>query len=156
MVDTQTLLTAEGYAKLETELQDLKKHQRKAVAEKLAEAIAQGDLSENAEYDAAKNEQATIEGRIKEIEELLKTAVIIEEGLKSDTVQLGSTVKLRFEDTGEEAEYSIVGTTEADALSHRISNECPVGEALMGASKGSKVSVTVEGKAYEYTVLALS
>lgn len=146
------LLTKAGLAKLQDELDDLKGRGRKEVADRLAEAISYGDLSENSEYDEAKNQQAFIEGRILELEEQVKNAQIIEE---SDTakgvIQIGSVVTMKR--VGSEAhEYTIVGSTEADPMAHKISNESPVGEAIIGKKAKDKVKVKAPGGAFEYEI----
>lgn len=134
-------LTKAGYKKLEDELRDLIDNKREEVKVQLAEARAQGDLSENADYDAARNKQAEIEARIKEIENVLNNAEIIADSKSSNKVALGSTVTLRYVETGKEASYMIVGTIESDAFNGKISNACPLGEAIIGKSVGDVVEV---------------
>ena len=136
-------LTKAGYQKLEEELRNLIEVVRDQVKQQLAEARAQGDLSENADYDAARNRQAEVEGRIHQIEEILSNAVIIEEDHKRKTnrVALGSTVTIKFIDNGKTESYMIVGTVESDPFNHKISNACPLGEALVGSSVGDIVEV---------------
>lgn len=153
----KVLVTKEGLRKLEEELQHLQTVRRKEVAERLAEAISYGDLSENSEYDEAKNEQAFLEQRIKELEEQIKSAEIITEGGadKKGVVQIGSTVKLKFP-KGEEHEYTIVGSTEADPMMHKISNESPVGEAILGKKAKDKVKIKAPGGTFEYEILKVS
>lgn len=157
MAGKQVLLTYEGIKVLEGELDNLKTVRRNEVAEKLKEARAQGDLSENAEYDAAKEEQAEIEARIAELENMLKNAVIIDtEDAKLDTVKPGCKVKLYDYSFEEEIEYLIVGSTEADPVNGKISNESPVGEALLNKKVGDEVEVdTVYGKD-KYKILNIS
>jgi transcription elongation factor GreA len=121
----------------------------------LKEAIAYGDLSENAEYDEAKNQQAFIEGRIMELEDQIKNAEVVE-GTTEGIVQIGSTVTLQRVGDSEKHEYTIVGSTEADALAHKISNESPVGEAILGKKNGDKVKVSAPGGEYEYIVMKVS
>lgn len=146
------LMTQAGLDKLETELIYLRKDKRKEIAAKLAEAISYGDLSENAEYDAAKNEQAFVEQRILEVEDQIKYAeIIVEKASEKGLVQIGSTVVLEFDD-GEEHQYTIVGSTESDPLKQRISNESPVGEAILGKKAKDKVSVEAPGGSFEYTI----
>ena len=146
------LLTADGLKKLEEELKYLKKDKRKEIAAKLAEAISFGDLSENAEYDAAKNEQAFVEQRIIEVEDQIKYAeVIVENKSEKGLVQVGSTVVISHE--GEEHQYTIVGSTESDPLKQRISNESPVGEAIIGKKAKDKVKVQAPGGEFEYTIV---
>jgi transcription elongation factor GreA len=151
------LVTKKGFKKLEEELQHLQTVRRKEVSARLAEAISYGDLSENSEYDEAKNEQAFLEQRIKELEEQIKFAEIITERKtdKKGIVQIGSTVKLRFP-KGEEHEYTIVGSTEADPMMRKISNESPVGESILGKKIKDKVKVQAPGGDFEYEILAVS
>lgn len=157
MAGKQILLTYEGIKVLEAELDNLKTVRRNEVAEKLKEARAQGDLSENAEYDAAKEEQAEIEARIVELETMLKNAVVIDtEDDKLDIVKPGCKVKLYDYAFDEEIEYMIVGSTEADPLKGKISNESPVGEALLNKKVGDEVEVeTLSGKE-KYKILNIS
>ncbi len=134
MEEKKNILTYAGLKKYEDELEDLKINRRKEVAEKLKEAMAQGDLSENAEYDAAKDEKRDIEARIEEIEKILKNVEVIpEEDVKLDKVNVGCTVTIHDLDEDEDLDYSIVGSNEANSLEGKISNESPVGKALMGA-----------------------
>jgi transcription elongation factor GreA len=146
------LLTAKGLKKLKDELEDLQTRGRKDVAKRLKEAIAYGDLSENAEYDEAKNQQAFIEQRIAVLEDQIKRAEVVAEG-KGDTVQIGSKVKLKSEQ--EIHEFVIVGSTEADSMSHKISNESPVGAAILGKKKKDKVIVKAPGGDFEYEILEI-
>lgn len=153
--ENKVLLTKEGLKKLQDELAHLKTDGRKEVSDRLAEAVSYGDLSENSEYDEAKNQQAFIEGRILELEEQIKNAQIIESGDQDKgTVYIGATVKVKF--NGAEHEYKIVGSTEADPMAHKISNESPVGEALIGKKKGAKVVVLAPGGKFEYEILNVS
>ena len=153
--NNKVMFTKDGYEKLHTELETLKTSGRKDIAERLADAISQGDLSENAEYDSARTEQTAMEMRIVELEDLLKTAEIIEdEGGKVDTIQLGSEVKLRFDDNTEHT-FIIVGTTEADPLKQKMSNESPVGKELIGKKKGDKVSIKAPGGVFEYSIISI-
>ncbi|MBQ7246500.1 MAG: transcription elongation factor GreA [Lachnospiraceae bacterium] len=148
------LLTAEGLRKLEEELQDLKVVQRKEIAQKIKEAREQGDLSENAEYDAAKEEQRHIEARIEELEAIIKNAeTVAEEELDTKKINLGSKVVLRDKDTNEDTEYLIVGSTEANALKGKISNESPIGAAIMGHKKNDVVKVTTPAGLITYKVM---
>jgi len=149
------LLTKAGLQKLVDELEQLKNTGRKEVAAKLKEAISYGDLSENAEYDEAKNQQAFLESRIIELEEKVKYAEIIEDK-KTDEVQIGSVVKMKRLDDNDEHEYTIVGSTEADILSHKISNESPVGAAIIGKKAKDKVAVKAPGGEYEYQIMKVS
>ncbi|WP_026487021.1 transcription elongation factor GreA [Caldanaerobius polysaccharolyticus] len=140
----QTILTYEGLKKLEEELEYLKTVKRQEVAERIKQARAFGDLSENSEYDEAKNEQAFVEGRIATLEAMLRNAKVIDEDdITLDKVSIGSTVKVYDEDLGEEVEYTIVGSAEADPSQMKISDESPVGKALLGHSVGEVVNVEV-------------
>ena len=139
----EVILTKEGKEELEKRLEYLKVVKRAEITERIKTAREFGDLSENAEYDAAKNEQAMIEGEILEIENKLKFAVIIKDGAKKGTVSLGSKVDFIDNETKELMTYEIVGTTEADVEAGRISNESPIGNALLGKKAGDTVSVTV-------------
>lgn len=142
MAEKKVVLTYDGLKNMEAELENLKTVRRKEVAEKIKEARGQGDLSENAEYDAAKEEQAEIEARIVQLEKMLRNAEVIdeEEGAK-DTISLGTTVTLLDVEFDEEMEYTIVGSAEADPMNGRISNESPVGMALLGHKKGEKIKI---------------
>lgn len=138
------LLTQEGYNKIEDEIEFLKTVRRKEVAERIKEAISFGDLSENAEYDAAKNEQAQLEERINKLENMVRKAVIIAESdIDSKIVNIGSKVTVYDYDFEEEVEYTIVGSAEADPYENKISNESPVGKALLGKSTGDIFEVQV-------------
>ena len=139
----EVILTKEGKEELEKRLEYLKVTKRAEITERIKTAREFGDLSENAEYDAAKNEQAMIEGEILEIENKLKYAVIIKDGAKKGTVSLGSKVDFIDEETQELLTYEIVGTTEADVESGRISNESPIGNALLGRKAGETINVVV-------------
>ena len=157
MADKKTVLTYEGLKKLEEELHELKVVRRKDVAGKIKEARGQGDLSENAEYDAAKEEQAEIEARIAQIEKMLRNAEVIdEEELDGDTVGIGSTVKVLDMEFNEEIDYTIVGSTEADPLGGLISNESPLGSALLSRKSGETVTVNAPQGAMQYQILAIS
>ena len=152
----KNLMTREGLDKLEAELQDLKVVRRREIAEKIKEAREQGDLSENAEYDAAKDEQRDIEARIEQLEEILKNAEVVDsdEG-DEDKVNIGSKVRILDIEDDEELEYKIVGSTETDSLNGKISNESPVGRALIGAVAGQVVSVETEAGTFDYKVLEI-
>ena len=142
MEEKKNLLTYAGLKKLEEELHDLKVVKRKEVAEKIKEAREQGDLSENAEYDAAKDEQRDIEARIEEIEKILKNAeVVVEDEVDLDKISVGCKVKVHDFEFEEDIELKIVGSTEANSLEGKISNESPVGKALIGAHTGDVVEV---------------
>lgn len=148
------LLTAVGLQKLKDELETLKTTGRRDVAVRLKTAIEFGDLSENAEYDEAKNQQAFIEGRIAELESQLKNVEVVEES-KTGAIQIGSSVTLKMKGEKEEQEFTIVGSTEADSLVHKISNESPVGAAILGKKKGEKVKVNAPGGVFEYDILGV-
>ncbi|MCR1842268.1 transcription elongation factor GreA [Murimonas intestini] len=156
MEEKKNLLTYAGLKALEDELHDLKVVQRKEVAQKIKEAREQGDLSENAEYDAAKDEQRDIEARIEEIEKILKNAeVVVEDEVDLDKISVGCTVKLLDAEYDEELEYRIVGSSEANSLQGKISNESPVGKALIGAKAGDEVTVETQAGEIRYKVLAI-
>ena len=149
----EVILTKEGKEELEKRLEYLKLEKRKEITERIKVAREFGDLSENAEYDAAKNEQAMIEGEILEIEDKLKNAVIIKEEVKHGVVSLGSKVDFVMADAPDEVDtYEIVGTTEADVEAGRISNESPIGNALLGRKKGDNVSVSTPSGVIEIIV----
>ncbi|MCI8327708.1 MAG: transcription elongation factor GreA [Lachnospiraceae bacterium] len=155
-MDKKNLLTYEGLQKLENELQDLKVVRRKEVAQKIKEAREQGDLSENAEYDAAKDEQRDIEARIDEIEKILKNAeVVIEEEVDLDKISVGCRVRILDMEYDDELEYKIVGSTEANSLKGKISNESPVGRALLGAKVDDVVVVETQAGDLKYKVLEI-
>ena len=151
----KNLLTAEGLKVLEDELEDLKVNKRKEVSQKIKEAREQGDLSENAEYDAAKDEQRDIEARIEEIEKILKNAEVVTDEHSTKNINIGWTVTLLDVEFDEEVEYKIVGSTEANSLKGKISNESPVGKALIGAKKGQTVSVETQAGVLKYKVLGI-
>lgn len=152
----KNILTYAGLRQLEEELQDLKVNRRKEVAQKIKEAREQGDLSENAEYDAAKEEQREIELRIEEIDKILKNAeVVVEDEVEVDTINIGCRVKILDMEYDEELEYKIVGSTEANSLKGKISNESPVGHALIGAKKGEIVEVDTQAGPIKYKILEI-
>ena len=154
--DKKVILTEEGKKKLEDELNDLKTNRRKSVAGKLKEARAQGDLSENAEYDAAKDEQAEIEARIVVIENMLRNVKVINEAkLNKNKISLGSQVKLLDLELNEEFVYMIVGSTESDPANGKISNESPLGNALLGCKAGDIVEVNSPAGLIKYKVLEI-
>lgn len=156
MEEKKNLLTYAGLKKLEEELHDLKVVKRKEVAGKIKEAREQGDLSENAEYDAAKDEQRDIELRIEELEKLLKNAeVVVEEEIDVNKINIGCKVKLLDVEYDEEMEFYIVGSTEANSLQNKISNEAPVGRALIGKSVGDVVDVETQAGIIQYKVLEI-
>ena len=153
----KNVLTYEGLKRYEAELQDLKVVRRKEIADKIKEAREQGDLSENAEYDAAKDEQRDIEARIEYLEELLKNAeVYVEDEATLDAVSIGTTVDLLDLEFNEEVEFKIVGSTEADSLQGLISNEAPVGKALLGKKIGDLVTVETQMGEAQYKVLNIT
>ena len=157
MEEKKNLLTYAGLKKLEEELHDLKVVKRKEVAGKIKEAREQGDLSENAEYDAAKDEQRDIEARIEELEKLLKNVEVVgQDEVDADTVGIGSRVKLYDVEMDEEVEYTIVGSTEADALNGKISNESPVGAALIGSKVGETIVVETISGDLEFKILEIA
>ena len=156
MEEKKNILTYEGLRRYEEELEELKVVKRQEVAAKIKEARAQGDLSENAEYDAAKDEQRDIEARIEELEKILKNAeVVVEDEIDLDTINIGCMVKIRDLTEKEEMEYKIVGSSEANSLEGKISNESPVGRALMGAKKGATVTVETQAGPVKYKVLKI-
>ncbi|KAF1683911.1 MULTISPECIES: transcription elongation factor GreA [unclassified Veillonella] len=152
----ETLLTAEGLKKLEEELAYFKSVRRIEVAQRIKTAIEYGDISENSEYDDAKNEQAFIEGHIIELENKINTAKIIDESTRKNVVSVGSKVKLLDEEYNEELEYVIVGSSEADPFNNRISNESPVGSAILGKKKGATVEVNTPDGVASFKILAIS
>jgi transcription elongation factor GreA len=154
MPEKEVFLTVEGLKNLEQELDHLKSVKRRDVAERIKQAIEFGDISENSEYDDAKNEQAFIEGKIMELEKKLRNARIIEE-VNTDKVSLGSTVIIKDLEFGDIFEYTIVGSTEADPSANRISNESPVGEALIGKTVGSVIEVNVPAGIIKYELAGL-
>ena len=151
----EIFLTKEGLAELQAELDDLKQNVRPEVIGQIKEARAQGDLSENAEYHAARDRQGQVEARIKELEYLIDNATIIED-TKSNTVQVGSTVEIKYIDDGEVETYYIVGSTEADPFENKISNESPIAKAIMGLKVGSVVSVDSPNGKYDVKILAIN
>ena len=156
MADKKHILTYAGLKQYEDELQNLKVVRRKEVAQKIKEAREQGDLSENAEYDAAKDEQRDIELRIEELEKLLKNAeVVVEEEIDVNKINIGCKVKLLDVEYDEEMEFYIVGSTEANSLQNKISNEAPVGRALIGKSVGDVVDVERQAGIIQYKVLEI-
>ena len=155
-MDKKNILTYEGLKKLEDELENLKVVRRKEVSQKIKEAREQGDLSENAEYDAAKDEQRDIEARIEELEKILKNAeVVVEEEADLDKVSIGCSVKILDCEFDEELEYKMVGSTEANSLKGKISNESPVGKALLGKQVGDTVTVETPAGEFSYKVLSI-
>lgn len=154
MAEKKNILTYAGLKQLEEELQDLKVVKRKEVAQKIKEAREQGDLSENAEYDAAKDEQRDIEDRIEELEKILKNAeVVVEDEIDLDKINIGCKVKVYDCEFEEELEFQIVGSTEANSLQGKISNESPVGQALIGKKMGDLVDVELANGTAQYRVM---
>lgn len=148
------VMTYEGVKKLEEELEYLKSVKRKDITEKIKVALGYGDLSENSEYDEAKNEQAFTEGRILQLENTLKNASVVDESeITTDVVSIGSVVKVKDYDFDEEVEYTIVGSAEANPMEFKISNESPVGSGLLGKAKGEIIEVVVPGGISKFEVL---
>jgi transcription elongation factor GreA len=153
-VEKKTILTTAGLKKYEDELEDLKVNRRREIAEKIKEAREQGDLSENAEYDAAKDEQRDIESRIEELEALLKNVEVVDEtDVNLDKINVGCQVKILDVDENEEMDVSIVGSSEADTLEDRIANDSPLGKALIGHGKGEIVNVDAPIGQIRYKIL---
>lgn len=156
MAEKKNILTYEGLRQLEDELHDLKVNQRKLVAQKIKEAREQGDLSENAEYDAAKDEQRDIELRIEEIDKILKNAeVVVEDEVDVDVINIGCKVRIYDIEYNEELEYKIVGSTEANSLKGKISNESPLGKELLGKRIGETVDVQINNNVLQYKILEI-
>lgn len=157
MATKETILTAEGLEKLKEELAQRKGAIREEIVERLKEARAQGDLSENSEYDQAKEDQGKNEGRIIELEQMIKTATIIDDSASkaAGIVSLGSTVILKDLETGDEETYTIVGTTEADPFENRISNESPVGAAILGQKVHSTVIAKTPAGELSYKIMEI-
>ena len=154
MSDKKHILTYAGLKKYEDELQDLKVNRRREIAQKIKEAREQGDLSENAEYDAAKDEQRDIEARIEELEKLLKNAeVVVEDEVNLDRINVGCQVKVYDMEFEEEMEFKLVGSTEANSLQNKISNESPVGRALIGKKVGEIADVETQAGIIQYKIL---
>ncbi|MDD6657503.1 MAG: transcription elongation factor GreA [Lachnospiraceae bacterium] len=152
----KNILTYEGLRKYEEELHELKVVKRKEVAQKIKEAREQGDLSENAEYDAAKDEQRDIEARIEELEKILKNAeVVVEEEVDLDKISVGCQIKIVDLEDNSELTYKIVGSTEANSLKGKISNESPLGKALLGSKVGDVVTVEAPMGELQYKVLEI-
>ncbi len=151
----ECLITSEGFLKLEEQLNDLKLNKRPEIIQQLKEARAQGDLSENADYDAARTAQAELESKIKEIEYTLEHAKIIDNKGKN-VVSVGSTVTINYIEEGEEEEYTIVGSLEADPLENKISNESPIGLSLMNKKVGDIISVDSPNGSYDIKIIKIS
>lgn len=157
-MEKKNIVTAEGLKKLEDELEYLKTVKRREISEKIKVALSFGDLSENSEYDEAKNDQAQMENRIMQLEDMLKNVhVIDEDSIDTTVVSIGSKVKVLDVEFDEEIEYSIVGSTEANPMDNKISNESPVGKALLGAKVGDTVTADVpSGAALQFKILEIS
>lgn len=156
MDNKQIVLTDEGLLKLEQELESLKTEKRQEVAEKIKIARGFGDLSENAEYDAAKEEQAQVEARIVQLEKMLKNAKVIDQDdIDLNKVSIGTRVKVYDEEFDEEVEYSIVGSTEADPYTNKISDESPVGRGLIGRNIGETVEIETPGGTVALKILSI-
>lgn len=154
MSDKEVILTQDGLKRLEEELENLKSVKRREVAERIKIAIGYGDISENSEYEDAKNEQAFIEGRIITLEKMLRNARIINhDEIDTDIVSVGVTVLVEDLEFKDQVEYTIVGTAESDPLNNKISNESPVGKAILGKSKGAIVDVNVPAGVIQYKIL---
>ena len=154
MADKKHILTYAGLKKYEDELQDLKVNRRREIAQKIKEAREQGDLSENAEYEAEKDEQRDIEARIEELEKLLKNAeVVVEDEVNLDRINVGCRVKVYDMEFEEEMEFKLVGSTEANSLQNKISNESPVGRALIGKKVGEIADVETQAGIIQYKIL---
>lgn len=151
----EIFLTKEGLAELQSELDDLKLNVRPEVIGQIKEARAQGDLSENAEYHAARDRQGQVEARIKELEYLIDNATMIDEDKKSSTVQVGSTVEIKYLADNETETYYIVGSTEADPFENKISNESPIAKGIMGKKKGTVVTIESPNGNYDIEIVSL-
>lgn len=157
MSGKEVFMTEEGHKKIEEELDELKSVKRKEISERIKQALEFGDLSENSEYDQAKDDQAKLEERILKLENMLRNASIIEENsIDKNVVSIGSTVRVRAEDSDETEEYTIVGSAEADPFLGKISNESPMGKVIIGKKKGNKVKVPLpDGKFLSYKILSI-
>lgn len=156
MSEKEVILTQDGLRKLEEELEHLKSVKRREVAERIKIAIGYGDISENSEYEDAKNEQAFIEGRVITLEKMLRNARIInDDEIGTDVVSIGSKVILEDLEFGDKMEYTIVGTAESDPSQNKISNESPVGKAILGKKQGSIVDVNVPAGIIQYKIIEI-
>ena len=155
MNEKETIVTTEGLKQLEKELENLKTVKRREVAERIKQAIEFGDISENSEYEDAKNEQAFIEGRISTLNQMISHAKVIAESSRKDIVSIGSTVLIKDLEFDEEFKYTIVGSVEADPDANKISNESPVGSAILGKTKGDVVEVSVPAGKVRYEILEI-
>lgn len=157
MTEKEIFLTAEGLAKIEEEYEELKTVRRKEIADRIKQALAFGDISENSEYDEAKNEQARLEERIAKLERTLRNArVIDDEDISAEIVSIGSKVMVKDVEYNEKIEYTIVGSAEADPYEERISNESPVGKALIGRKAGDIVEVQVPDGVIQYEIISIN
>ena len=155
-MDREVILTEEGYEKLQEEIENLSTVRRREVAERIKEAREFGDISENSEYDDAKNEQAQIEHRIQQLEQKLRNARVVDsDQLGTDSVSIGTKVTLKEGSKQKTVEYTIVGSTEAEPRKGRLSNESPVGKALLGHKKGEKVTVPAPRAPITYTIVSI-
>ena len=156
MAEEKKVLTQSGYDKLSNELEDLKVNRRKEVAEKIKEARAQGDLSENAEYDEAKKEQAKVEEQITRLQATIRTATVVaDDEITTEKVSIGTVVKVKDLDDGETYEYSIVGANEADPMENKISNESPVGAGLIGMKKNQTATIVIPAGTLRYKIVSI-
>jgi transcription elongation factor GreA len=156
-MDKEVILTYDGLKKLEGELDQLKSVKRREVAERIKQALAFGDISENAEYDEAKNEQAFVEGRIATLEKMLKNAKVIDDDdIKTDVVSIGCRVTVKDLEFDDQVEYTLVGSAEADPMNLKISNESPVGRALLGGKAGETVQVVVPDGVIKYQIIEIN
>jgi transcription elongation factor GreA len=156
MAENETILTVNGLKKLEDELEYLRGKKRQEVAERLKVAISYGDISENSEYDDAKDEQAFVEGRILQLDKMIRTAKVIDDSeLSKDIVTIGATVELEDMEFGDKEVYTVVGTTEADPTANKISNESPVGSAILGKAVGEVVTVKVNRNEFDYRIVEI-
>lgn len=156
MAENETILTVNGLKKLEDELEYLRGKKRQEVAERLKVAISYGDISENSEYDDAKDEQAFVEGRILQLDKMIRTAKVIDDSeLSKDIVTIGATVELEDMEFGDKEVYTVVGTTEADPTANKISNESPVGSAILGKAVGDVVTVKVNRNEFDYRIVEI-
>lgn len=156
MAEKKYVMTYEGVKKLEDELEYLKTTKRKEITERIKVALGYGDLSENSEYDEAKNDQAFVEGRIMQLENMLKNATVVDEtDVSTEIVSVGSIVKVKDYDFDEEVEFTIVGSAEADPMENKISNESPVGSGLVGKKVGAIVEIPVPDGVSKYEILEI-
>lgn len=156
MTEKETILTAEGLKKLEVRLEELRSVKRLEVAERIKQAISYGDISENSEYEDAKNEQAFVEGEIISLEKMIRTAKVIDDtNIDTEVVNFGSTVEIYDEEFEEVLTYTLVGSAEADPVKNKISNESPVGAAIVGKRVGDIIEVHVPAGVLKYKILTI-